>query len=335
MKKVLIIHNSGLGNSVLLYPLLYSLQRQDFKINIIIKNSQSFEYLNLLPGSKKQLLVKRTHIFTHLLMLIFFRIKNSKFDILINTNLEYKIKKIFSYDYFIHKIFNFDKLIYPETNKNIYEISEINIYKKLLTGLNLNFFTPKIPYLYSIKINKNLKKKFIGVSFGSSIFQKWKRLPIEKIIQLIELLSQDFNVKFFYGPEDSDLAIKVINAKNFKKINFIKPKNIKSLIQNMNDCFSFLGSDNGLIHIAGSLNINTFTIFGPTSSIKNININTKNISIYEDFCDQRLNTLCDNCKKDYYERNIPPRCLTSINIDKIYNEKIKKRLFDSFKSYSS
>ena len=334
MKKVLILHNSGLGNSVLLYVLLYSLQKQSLEINIILKNPQSFEYLSLLPSCKKKLLINKKYSLMQFLKLIIFRINNSRYDIFINTTIENNFK-IFSYDFFIYKLFNFDKSMQLKNNNNIYEISEINIYKKFLTNLKLNFFLPKIPYPYLIEKNKHLQKRFIGVSFGSSIFQKWKRLPIDKILQLIGLLSQDFNIKFFFGPDDSDLANKVIKTKNFKKIIFIKPKNIKSLILNINECFSFLGSDNGLIHIAGSLNINTFTFFGPTSSIKNKNINNKNISIYENFCDQRLNNLCDKCKKDYFENNISPKCLTSINIHKIYNEKIKKKLFDSFKSYSS
>lgn len=49
----------------------------------------------------------------------------------------------------------------------------------------------------------------------------------------------------------------------------ICPPDIKTAVRQLQNAQAFLGPDCGLAHLAGALNLPTYTIFGPTSEIKN------------------------------------------------------------------
>lgn len=103
-------------------------------------------------------------------------------------------------------------------------------------------------------------KNPIGFHPGSNPDQKWKRMSIQKYVELAKLLQKkEYTPIFFLGPDEKEL-VPILEENNLK---YASPGIIETaaIIKN---CKKFISNDSGLMHLAISQGIETYGILGPT-----------------------------------------------------------------------
>ncbi len=117
-------------------------------------------------------------------------------------------------------------------------------------------------FLSEIKFDNKIK--LIGLHVGAGKPQN--RWSLQKYVQLISVLNQNFNAMFFltgtsFDKEEIDYVIKNSNVKIFKFINY-KISEIAALIS-LSDLF--ISNDTGIMHVAGTTKTPLISLFGPTN----------------------------------------------------------------------
>ena len=147
-------------------------------------------------------------------------------------------------------------------NENICLKAEFET-RKWLTDDSINFD----PEFLNKKINHGTKDSItIGIG-GSGKNKKW---PIKNYISLIKKILEikKFNFIIAGGKEEEDDFQKIkegLDDLNIKLISLCK-YSIKDAITEISKSKLYIGNDTGFMHIAGCLGIESFGIFGDTSS---------------------------------------------------------------------
>jgi len=277
MKKVLIFHNGGIGDTIMATPALQMLYNNGYKLDIILHSKVNRDILRGLEIFENIFLIEKK------LKLLGFCIKNfKKYDYLVGTiaATPYKVK-------ILGKLLGVKKTFAKYDKKGVHRIYEnIENIKPLLK--DLTFFKPYV----CLKENQDIIKKYIvknkkniGFAIGSGKNQKFKRWDIEKYIKVFERYKNE-NILVFIGPDEADLFDKV------KDISYIKivRENIFNIIAIINKLDLLIGNDNGLMHIGYALNKKTLTIFGMTDKKVVGGYNNKNF-----YLDLELNCRESEC----------------------------------------
>jgi len=184
--------------------------------------------------------------------------------------------------------------------KNISLLKKIDIENK---NFDYELFLTK-------KINRDAN--LIGIHPGSDKNGAIKRWNIYKYIELSKLIEKDQNyrVKFFIGPDESDIASCI---HNIKLTQFDEKSSIYDTIYKITECSYFISNDSGLSHIAAALKIPSIVIYGPTSKNEYV-LPVKNKSV-------EINNLpCRPCwyknRAEYCNGNI--YCLANIQVADVY-----------------
>jgi ADP-heptose:LPS heptosyltransferase len=141
-------------------------------------------------------------------------------------------------------------------NKNKYNHrleANSEIYKKISKNVLNNTYT--IPY---INTNKSIH---ICIHVGSDSNQAFKRWPLSNWIQLIydiKNLNSDIVLLIILGPAES------MYAEHFPSNLVLINPSFSNLVNIISSSKLFISADSGIAHLASSLNITTFTIFGAT-----------------------------------------------------------------------
>ena len=297
--KIGIVFNQGIGDALLLMPLIKKI-RQQYPVTLhaifqseycqpgLIEHFELFDEYIVLQNS-----IKQTLNFT------FKRIR--EFDLLILnhtsasfiwlclapiiarktvTNRSHKLLRLIPLVTYIqprahtHEILNNLGLVFT----NI-EGSELSLQKLLLP-------TPS-PLPLSIKIEEKLPSSFftVQISAGNNIV-KYKNWPVENWIHLIRLIRKAYPQIMFIllgEPRESGLA-KEIGRQNIEGVvSMVGQTNINEAIAIIERSELYIGLDSGLMHLAAMAGKPTFTIWGPTSP---------KVYGYEQFNAQRHRDLC-------------------------------------------
>lgn len=329
-RKILIIHLSGIGNSIMMYPLLFSLNKskKNDEIHILFKDKVACELLNstkninkvfIYQNSKNPILkfIKRLFLISPLLF--------SNFDYIINT----EIKQSFMNQFLMiilrskNKIFvnnSFGCSIKYDERK-----SEIDLYKKIGKILKINWYMPTKPFFDNAKTEfcetiHSFKTKKIGIHVGSGenmIFKRWPDQSFSKLLSIIEM-KRNCLVLFFGGKEEIEIVNRVINASKIKKFfNFCGKFNILDTAKIISNCDVFVSNDSGLLHLASSMGVPVIGIYGPTSLTKNKPFGTQNILIHEGPCKKESNYMCLKCELNFKKYQETPLCLRRVKADKV------------------
>lgn len=109
----------------------------------------------------------------------------------------------------------------------------------------------------------------LGLHPGSARSDKWKRYPLEKFLQAAKEYKRFYNgnVIFFIGSEEAEFIPRIRSADS----NFLVfyDSNIENVIALIKKCCVFLGNDSSLMHIANFLAVPVVAVFGPTIPKKN------------------------------------------------------------------
>jgi len=276
---ILVVSNSGLGDTILSTPSIVSLRKSFPDINItfmvnkkIFPLFDGFEFVDSFvlysSGFYSQLRIiknlRKRKIDTIFLFHsngpedIFFSVFSGAKNILKMTdNPNHKYKKIFinspnlTTKHDIEKKLDLVRLFNPD-----------KLYKKMLI--------PKHFYSENSYLKKDPGIKYIGMQLGAQdIYKMW---PIDNFICLAEKICKEFsNIKFvMLGSTKYEQNL----VKKFQLgfsgsdliVNLCGNSSIKSLPKILNDLELVITNDTGTLHLAIALQIKTVSLFGPTDS---------------------------------------------------------------------
>ncbi len=276
---VLVVSNTGLGDTILSTPAIISLRNSFPEINItfmvnkkmfplfdgfefvdsfVFYSSGFFSQLRIINNLRKRKIDTIFLFHSNGPEDIFFSVFSGAKNILKMTdNPNHKYKKIFinspnlTTKHDIEKKLDLVRLFNPD-----------KLYKKMLI--------PKHFYSENSYLKKDPGIKYIGMQLGAQdIYKMW---PIDNFICLAEKICKEFsNIKFvMLGSTKYEQNL----VKKFQLgfsgsdliVNLCGNSSIKSLPKILNDLELVITNDTGTLHLAIALQIKTVSLFGPTDS---------------------------------------------------------------------
>jgi ADP-heptose:LPS heptosyltransferase len=125
---------------------------------------------------------------------------------------------------------------------------------------------------YIIKEKLSGRELAIAIHPGSSKKLSYKRWPIECFSELIDCLYSDYSLQpiLFGGPDEQTLAENIkAHLKKSKVISFAGTLDIRRTAACIAACDYFISNDSGLMHIAAAVGTPQIALFGPTITTKN------------------------------------------------------------------
>lgn len=309
MKKILFINFGGLGDEILFLPAIISVKKEFPNSEITLALEPRSKGITSLTNVIDKTLfadIKGKNKYLQLSKLLF-KIWTKKFDMVISSGSN-KFISLFLFLTFIKRRYGY----------NSGKLSEILLTKAVT--LNKNQYAAKMYHDLVRDITKNntelpeidIKQKNVepntvlihpGVSLLSVKQGMIKTIPAEKWAEVVLKLSDAGKKVILAGGPDDKETIETIQrlVPEDKYVNmFGKTKNLKELGELISASEKFLCSDSAPLHIAVSLGVKTYVIFGSTDEKKLIPENGKVIPIKAD-CDcplrpclwERRNTTCE------------------------------------------
>lgn len=276
-KKILFINFGGLGDEILFLPTIQTVKKEFPNSHITLaleKRSLGITSLtNVIDSTLIANIKGKTKYFELFKLLI--KIWTGKYDMVISSGSN-KFISVFLFMTFIKQKYGYNtgklsEILLTKTaklNKNQYAV---NMYHDLVFSISDK--AAELPVL-------NIEKKDVipnsilihpGVSKLSVSQGMIKTISAEKWAEVIEKLS-DLGKKVFLigGPDDKECIetiIKTVPVEKYENL-YGTTKNLKELAELISSTEIFLCSDSAPLHIAVSLDVKTFAIFGSTDDKK-------------------------------------------------------------------
>lgn len=287
-KKILFINFGGLGDEILFLPTIQSIKKEypDSEITLALEaRSKGIISLTDVIDNTLYANIKGKTKYLELLKLIF-KIWNGKYDIVISSGSN-KFISIYLFLTFIKKRYGYNsgklsKILLTEAvdlNKNQYAVRMYHDLAKPITDIET-----ELPFLSIQKkpIIPNTVLIHPGVSKISIEKGMIKTISVTEWAKVVEELSNSGKqVLLIGGPDDKeciDTITKLVPKNKYENL-YGSTKNLKELAELISSAETFLCSDSAPLHIAVSLGVKTFVIFGSTDDKKLIPQNDKVIPI--------------------------------------------------------
>ena len=272
-KRILAINFGGIGDEIFFLPTLISLKKEypDSHITLALEpRSKSVKDLTDVIDDLMLVDIKGKNKYVELMKLIF-KARRGKFDIVISSG----GNKLISVLLFLMGIkircgYNsgaLSKLLLTHAmplNKRLYACK---MYHDLIRGLTThNTELPRINIEQRDKISNSVLIH-PGVSKISVQKKCIKTITPEIWAKTIDLLvAEGKKVMLVGGPDDKECIETILNnvrTKNFDNL-YGTTKNLRDLAELISSADKFLCSDSAPLHVAVSLGVKTYVIFGPT-----------------------------------------------------------------------
>ena len=273
-KKAIVFFSAGLGDAVLLIPLVKQLKQQDFLVtgffNSIHPCEEIFTDVNLLDEiitrkSKSQQLL---YSFKNMIKYDEAYINYFAFNRLNILNAILCSKRIF----LNRKITSlFVRMFYSIKKKYVEPIQNIHDSQQNLNLLQGNYqVSLKDFYIdFPIKKNEALPHPFIAVQISAGNNKiTYKNWPVNYWIEFLQMVSKQYPDKkiVLLGDENEvNISTKITTELNNNITSFIGKTSISEAMNIINQSEFFIGLDGGLMHLAVALKKPTFTLWGPSS----------------------------------------------------------------------
>jgi ADP-heptose:LPS heptosyltransferase len=313
VKKILVIKLWGLGNLVIIYPLLYKIKERFPAAKLIfITFDLNKHFLEANSAIDEIIYFKYTrNIFKILrqLLILIKRSRKERIDILINFETFNNISALFSFlanaPLRIGLCNKYENIFYHHPVYNDFSQHISQTYLNLLGPLGIKF-----PYAYPVlikeedpesKISSFLKKHgikdFVCVHPGTSMNFKGRRYSERYFSILVALIKNRYNlpVVFTGTAAERDLVqniIKMVPDKN-NIFNLSGMLSIWEFIELLKNSYLFISSDTGPVHIAASFGVNLVAFYGPTSPSRYGPLHKNGMVFYK-------NIPCSPCKGGDY-----------------------------------
>jgi len=295
MAKVGVFHSWGMGDLILLTPMLRSLQLSGHQVELILTK----DYTPILRGAS---FIERIWVIDKWWELGRF---SRKFDYLIGSA-GISPSKL----HWLGKLWGVKEVFGGQQIPNLHRIEmNLKIAEPLLRKKN------REPYIYLApenEISHYLKKgvKNIGFGVGSGKLQKFKRWG--KFRELIDKI--EGHKLIFIGPDERELEKEFKGMGELLKIELEK---LPGLIAKLD---LLVGNDNGIMQIGYGVGVNCVTIFGMTNHLETGGYRPNNLPIYLPLkCRPCFDPSTDQIGCQKYT------CLTQLSVEKVL-EKCQKFL---------
>ena len=337
-KKLLIIHLSGLGNSILFIPILRGIRNsnKELIIEMVVREKVIIDLFD------KQKLIDKWYYYErpdNRLSRLFSRIKlfrdlsKSNYDFLISTEIFQSINNLLAISLLkaerkigIAKNFFYDSF-YSDAINYSFDIKETIFYENLFRRLSPDLIVTKTK-LFSFHhaankylSNVSLNKRIVGIHAGCGKFMAHKRWESSKFKELCSRLASLSNIQLllFGGNEEKDLSQEITeNIKSEDFFDFTGKLKITETAEIISKCNLFISNDSGLMHLAALVGVSNLAIFGPTSVAKNSPLGSNSLIMHKGPCDKNSNVLCKKCIKAYKRSAKAPLCLRNVSVDEVF-----------------
>ncbi|OGF47170.1 MAG: hypothetical protein A2231_09445 [Candidatus Firestonebacteria bacterium RIFOXYA2_FULL_40_8] len=158
------------------------------------------------------------------------------------------------------------------------------------------------------------KDKLIGISVSAS--RKNKMWFKERFAELADKLIKDYNFKiiFIEDPKDPDALKQVIRLMKNKPFTICE-RNLRKVMALLSGFDLFIGNDSGLLHIAVALEIPSISIVGPEEAV-----------IFNPYSEKDRHYVLSadlDCKPCWKDDCILPLCLDAISVDQVLKSVLK------------
>ena len=279
LKKVLIVSNTALGDTILSTPAIKTLRKSfpNIYIELLVNRPvynlfNQYEYVNkvsIFDKSLKGLINYSNYLKKEKFDTIFFLHSNGPLDLFLA--LYSKVPNIL-------KAINYPSKVSYEFSKFIVNTPDYKNKKHIIEHrLDLiNFFEPEIidkkmniPSRFTL-IKPNNQKIEIAIQLAAAdIYKIW---PVSKFAELVKKIDKELtnNVQFtFYGIEKENyLSQKLIDSlsSHINCINLCGKTTIEELPNRLSQSDLLITNDTGTLHLAVALKIPTVSLFSPTDS---------------------------------------------------------------------
>jgi len=276
--KIGIFITSGIGNAIMMIPLLKKLKKNgNNKIFAIVKSPFiDAPWLKTIPFPVDEVIDLNKKSLCR-----FVSNHGKTFDIIYLDISNSSLKNILFSICISRKTISYRKKQIPflpykniSSNENIHvgllnlllinEFDNLRSYK--LEDFELDYNSTLIP-----KIDLKSKSQTVCVQMSAGNNKTpYKSWPIEKWVTLLNLISQNFNsIKIVLIGDKSEIKGSEIleNSLKFKIDNYVGKTSLQDVTKIIQDSTLYLGLDSGLMHLAVALNKPTISIFGASNPI--------------------------------------------------------------------
>ncbi len=273
-KKIAVFVSSGIGNAVMIVPLLKALKKRGDIVTIILNSpfiDEDFLIFNRFPADD-------------IIEIESFKVSSISFQHFDESYLDYSsssIKNLILAKYISKKVFALrkDKLLVPGVK---YIKPEIDVHaavlhskmvEKELTESDFSLeqirLAPMIKSLDLLAINTD-DKKIISVQISSGNNKTpYKNLPIEYWIALFDLLENDkldYHFIMIGDKNETQIGEQILAKTKNKNLISLIGKTSLTEVSNilLNSCL-YIGLDSGFMHLAVAYDVPTFTILGASN----------------------------------------------------------------------
>ena len=270
--KILILAPFGIGNLILLFPVLKILKEQNTDFDILsfhgavgkILDDWS-EFVNLYKNhfhfGKNKIEIIKTIL----------KIRKNKYDFSIlsfpSAKLHYNLLNFFCgarkrigsvYPDNSFKTLAFLNNVKHNVVENIHDVEQnFELVKK--SGIfKENYKIQRFP-------GKKNYSKIIGFHVGCSKGSEYKRWNVENWKEIADFLRNnypDYEVRFYFGSDEQEELL--FFEKNCAEIKIMKNLSLFELKNGISQCGLFLSNDSGLMHIAAFCGVDTISVIGPS-----------------------------------------------------------------------
>jgi len=173
------------------------------------------------------------------------------------------------------------------------------------------------------------KAILIGIHIGCGPNFPNRRWSCEKYAQLADRMIEEFNVKvYFTGTRsETDIVQNTISLMDNKAVDASGRLSIKQMAVIIEESDIFFSSDTGPLHIASAMGTTVVGFFGPNTPLLYGPLGDKNIVYYKGLpcspCITNYNAKKSDCRD--------PICITSIEVDEVYDDVVKRILSENLK----
>ena len=276
VKKILFINFGGLGDEILFLPAIEAIKKEypDSHITLALEE-RSKGIISLTDIIDETIFANIKKSKYKELIKLLFKIWSKKYDMVISSGSN-KFISLFLFATFIKNRYGYNTGKLSEIlltravklNKNQYAVK---MYHDLVKPITSN--VAELPKLSVNKkqVEQNTVLIHPGVSNLSVQKGMIKTIPAEKWASVVDLLAdKGKKVLLIGGPDDKeciDTIVSLVPEDKFKNL-YGSTKNLRELAELISSADKFLCSDSAPLHIAVSLGVKTFVIFGSTDEKK-------------------------------------------------------------------
>jgi len=325
--KLLFLMPYGIGNLIILYPVLKKLHEKNISFDIVTY-LKSVDYITRQWEPFRNLYQNNFFISNNIkdALKTLLKIRNESYDVSIlsfpsarpHYNLLHylcgaKIRVAAKYP-----DDSISSLSFLSTRQVPVEIGLHDTFQNLRLINAAGFAIEENEVEYFSVINK--KEKRIGFHVGCKAADSYRRWPLQYWKQLIDMIKKEasgYDLVLFFGPDEYE-ELKFFEAIQGVTIN--KSLSLNALYDEISRCSVFVSNDSGLMHIAAFTGAYSVSVWGPSDFRRTGPFSKEAVIIHSSYP-------CRPCSHSYYRKshrfNCPDKeiaCLREITPQRVFDE---------------